>query len=142
MNRCIWLWCKRKVLHRPLSWQRRWRGRRMSVGMLKNWHVWACRFATQSVTSWGTGGVFVWNVAFLVSIVGAVWWPKKSCKLSSKYEINNENNFAVVATLGNRSRKEVLSLTLKTDKFGKMFFRKNDTVILVLLQNRVNLVND
>jgi len=27
------LWCKRKVLHRPMSRQRRWRGRRMSFGM-------------------------------------------------------------------------------------------------------------
>ena len=41
----------------------------------------------------------------MAEIVGAVWWPKKSCKLSLKYEINNENNFAVVATFVERSRK-------------------------------------
>jgi len=28
------------------------------VYMIKNGHVWASRFATQSVVSWGTGGVF------------------------------------------------------------------------------------
>jgi len=49
-------------------------------------------------------------VAFLFTTAGAVWGPKKSCKLSLKYEINNENNFAVVDTFGRRSRNEVLSL--------------------------------
>jgi len=80
----------------------------MFVYKIKNWHVWACPFATQSVTSWGTGGVFVLNVT--LRFVGAVWWPKKSCKLSLKYEINNENNFAVTATFVKRSRNEVFSL--------------------------------
>jgi len=30
----------------------------MFVYKIKNWHVWACHFATQSVTSWGTGDEF------------------------------------------------------------------------------------
>jgi len=34
----------------------------MFAYMIKNWHVWACRFATQSVTRWGTGGVFVYRI--------------------------------------------------------------------------------
>ena len=34
----------------------------MFVYTIKNWHVWACRFATQSVTSWGIGGVFAYRV--------------------------------------------------------------------------------
>jgi len=34
----------------------------MFVYMIKNWNVWACRFAVQSVTSWGTGGVFACRI--------------------------------------------------------------------------------
>jgi len=36
---------------------------------------------------------------------------KEKLQAIFKYEINNENNFAVVATFGRRSRNEVLSLT-------------------------------
>jgi len=110
------LWRKRKVLHLPLSRDVTDEGQSapvtcMFVYKIKNWNVWACPFATQSVTGWGTGGVFALNVAFLFTTAGAVWRPKKSCKLSLKYEINNENNIAVVATFGRRSRNEVLSVT-------------------------------
>jgi len=57
------LWRKRKVLHHPLSRDVTDEGQSapvtcMFVYKIKNWHVWACLFATQSVTSWGTGGVF------------------------------------------------------------------------------------
>jgi len=113
----------------------------MFVYMIKNWHVWACRFATQSVTSWGTGCVLALNVTLRFATVGGEPWPKQGCELSLKYEINNENNFAMAATLVKRSRNEVLSLTLKKEKFVKMFFCKNDAVILILLQNRVNPIN-
>jgi len=82
----------------------------MFVYKIKNLHVWTCRFATQSVTSCGIGWVFALNVALRFATVGAVWWPKKRCELSLKYEINNENNFAVVATFVKRSRNEVLLL--------------------------------
>jgi len=47
----------------------------------------------------------------------------------------------MAATLVKRSCNEVLSLTLKKEKFVKMFFCKNDAVILILLQNRVNPIN-
>jgi len=34
------------------------------------------------------------NVTLRFATVGAVWRPKKGCELSSKYEINIENNEA------------------------------------------------
>jgi len=109
------LWRERKVLHHPLSRDVTDEGQSapvtcMFVYKIKNWHVWARPFAIQSVASWGTGGVFVENVAFRFATVGAVWWLKKRCKLSLKYEINNENNFAVVATFVKRSRNEMLTM--------------------------------
>ena len=110
------LWRECKVLHHPLSRDAADGGRSAPVTCvfvykIKNWHVWACPFATQSVTGWGTGGVFALNATLRFATAGAVWWPKKSCKLSSNYEINNENKFAVLATFGKRSRNEGLSLT-------------------------------
>jgi len=58
------LWRKRKVLHHPLSGDVTDGGRSAPVTCMfaykiKNWHVWVCPFATQSVAGWGTGGVFV-----------------------------------------------------------------------------------
>ena len=66
-------------------------------------------FCNTVIAIWGADVVFVQTVAFLFTKAGAVWWPKKRCKLYLKYEINNENNFAVVATFGRRSRNEVFS---------------------------------
>jgi len=85
----------------------------MFVYKIKHWHVWACPFATQSVTSWGTSGVFALNVTLRFATVGVVWWPKKRCKLSLKYEIKNENNFAVFATFVKRSRNEMLTMVAR-----------------------------
>jgi len=61
------LWRKRKVLHHPLLGDAADGSQPatvtyMFVYKLKNWHVWACPFATQSVTSWGTGGVFAYRI--------------------------------------------------------------------------------
>ena len=61
------LWHKREVLHHPLSGDVTHRSQSatvtcMFVHKMKNWHVWACRFATQSLTSWGTGGVFAYRI--------------------------------------------------------------------------------
>ena len=58
------LWRERKVLHHPLSRDVTDECRSapvtyMFVYKIENWHIWACPSATQSVTSWGTGGVFL-----------------------------------------------------------------------------------
>ena len=144
------LWDKRKVLHHPLSGDATDGSQSatvmyMFVYKIKNWHVWACPFAIQSVTSWGTGGVFAWNVAFLFTTVGAVWRPKKGCKckLFLKYEMNNENNFAVVATFVKRSRKiwNVNDYVNRQTNFVKMLLCRSDTVILILLQSGMKLTN-
>jgi len=52
------------VLHHPLSGDMTNGGHSapvtcMFIYKIKNWHVWTCRFARWSVSSWGTGGVFV-----------------------------------------------------------------------------------
>ena len=57
-------WRIRKVLHHPLSCDVTDECRSapvtyMFVYKIENWHIWACPSATQSVTSWGTGGVFL-----------------------------------------------------------------------------------
>jgi len=71
-----------------------------------------------------------------------VWWPKKSCKLSLKYEINNENNFAVVATFGKEVVTKCYRWRKKVDKFcWKRCSAKNGTVRLILLQSGVKLTN-
>jgi len=54
---------ERKVLHHPLSGDETDGSQSapvtcMFVYKIKNWHVWACPFATQTVTSRGTGGVY------------------------------------------------------------------------------------
>jgi len=59
------LWRKRKVFHHHLSGDATGASWSTTVGCMfvykiKNWHVWACRFATQSVTGWVAGGVFVY----------------------------------------------------------------------------------
>jgi len=78
------------------------------------------------------------------STVGAVWRPKKGSEISLKYEINIENNFAMAATLVKRSRKmwNVNDDVKRKTNFVKILLWKNYTVILILLQNRVNLIND
>jgi len=42
----------------------------MFVYKIKNRHVWACPFATQSGTGWGTCGVFALNVTLRFATVG------------------------------------------------------------------------
>jgi len=75
---------------------------------------------------------------------GAVWRSNKGCELSLKYEINIENNFAMTATFVKRSRKiwNVNDDVKWQTNFVKMLLWRNDVVILILLHNRVNLIND
>jgi len=44
---------------RPTGWE-------ALVYKIKNWYVWACPFATQSLTSWGTGGIFAFRSIFFL----------------------------------------------------------------------------